>query len=505
MGSRTDAIPAVTGGGADHPAGGRRRLSDLGIGRRLGAAFGLVVALTTGLGAIAVVELGSATGTYGRLVEVTAENRATALTLQTAVARQAAAFRGFLLTGDRAFLTEFDDAGAAWRDGVAALRAGDARTAGHLEEVDRKHAAYVATVDAARAAAERGDSDGAAAIVKEKVAPANTAARTSLDALVEEEADALVAGVDKAGASADTARLLVIGALALVVALAVLLALLITRSITRPLARLAATSRAAATGDLTVAVGEAGRDEVGTVSRAFDAMIAAMREIVRQVQAAARTQSAAAQEMAAAAEQSGQAVGQIASTVADVARGSGEQADSTQTASATVEEMAAGVARVAEGGEAAAAVAEQTDQVADQGAAVVREATAAMERIEQRVDDASRVVAGLGARGEAIGEIVGAIDQIASQTNLLALNAAIEAARAGEQGRGFAVVAEEVRQLAEESQKAAASIAEIIRDIQGETRHAVEAMAAGREEVAHGAGRVADAGAAFQAIRTQVA
>jgi methyl-accepting chemotaxis protein len=150
---------------------------------------------------------------------------------------------------------------------------------------------------------------------------------------------------------------------------------------------------------------------------------------------------------------------------------------------------------IADAAQRVARLGEEIRTVADRHRHDVLSAGTALLDVREVVETTSTQVTQLAKQSASIDDFVDLIKRISSQTNLLALNAAIEAARAGEHGRGFAVVAQEVRQLADESARAAEDVAHTTSVIREQVDEVTATMAVGQakvrgiESVAEGAAR----------------
>ncbi|WP_167591705.1 globin-coupled sensor protein [Jiella endophytica] len=169
-------------------------------------------------------------------------------------------------------------------------------------------------------------------------------------------------------------------------------------------------------------------------------------------------------EIASAARGSAVAVDEGAKEIAagsnDLARRTEQQAAGLEETSAALQDLAGSVQAASKRAAEASDLVTSSMSHATSVQAIVKDAVAAMDRIEQS--------------SQKIGRITEVIDEIAFQTNLLALNAGVEAARAGEAGKGFAVVAQEVRALAQRSATAAKEIEQLISESTTEIASGVE-------------------------------
>jgi len=319
---------------------------------------------------------------------------------------------------------------------------------------------------------------------------------------------------------------------------------LVARRIVRPVEALAATAQAIRDGDLSRQAAVSGRDEVGRLAEAFNAMTAQLRASIgkeqqerehvettvreyvayenrvatgnlkarltvngngrgegdplivlgKQLNATTASLQAVIVQIREAAGALGAQATEILTTTTQQASGATEQSAAIAQATTTVDEIKTIAEQLVTRSQTVAQAAQRTVDVSRTGQDVLRETIAGMDQIKTRVDVIEENILALSERTQQIGEIIDTVEAIAAQSNMLALNAAVEAARAGEQGKGFAVVAQEVRDLADRSTQATAQVKAILSDIQKATASTAMATEEGKKGVDAGVALVAQMG-----------
>lgn len=426
--------------------------------------------------------------------------------LNTELKNQGYLARGYLLTGNAAFLQQYDESIKKTDSLIQSLEKNLITPEGKQKVAESKVVLknyQQVTQKTLEIYKQKGQQEALNYLATAGDANRNAETNlTSLSVFLTERMDLRVRQSQEADAATEQIILVIVF---IVVILAVVLSIWFSRRIARPLSEVVAVASSIAAGNLVVnKIAYHQNDEIRELVVAFEQMSVNLRSLISQVGRASEHVAVSSAELKEGAEQSAQAINQIASTVSDISQGTQQQVVAVDGAVAIVEQMSAGIQQVAANSSSVASVSDKANHAAVNGRKNLEQAVEQIQSIETTVAYSAKVVAKLGERSQEIGQIIDTISNIAGQTNLLALNAAIEAARAGEHGRGFSVVAEEVRKLAEQSEDAAKRIANMISEVQVDTTEAVTAMNKGTNEVRVGTEVVNRAGLAFAEIETLI-
>ncbi len=280
--------------------------------------------------------------------------------------------------------------------------------------------------------------------------------------------------------------------------------LLITLKIVRRIKGVEDMAEKVAQGDLTMdtqnTAGIIDGDEIDNLKHSFVRMTVNLRNLIAHVHSSAGQVTTSAEQFSESSRQSAEAASTMAAAISTVTQGSEAQVHALDQVSTVVAEMSANMEELATTANSMAKVAEKATLATDAGQQAIGNAAKQMDSMVRAAGKAKAASGELEDSSKQIGEIVQLISSIAGQTNLLALNAAIEAARAGAQGRGFAVVAEEVRKLAEQSERAAQQITGLIQRNHHNINNVVESIETAIANVDQGVTVVGAAGVEFQQI-----
>ena len=493
-------------------------VENMPVGRKLFAAFALVLAAIAVMGVVVVGSLMNLEAAGEARSEENKFNR-TAADAELYLSRQENSYRGYLLSHDPYYIQRLDSHRAKFIEAMQALKADlPADRAAPLDLALQANAEWYNNVVVV---GQTLMSQGKVAEAEQMVGRQGVAdtfmgpVETTIDDMKTANEAALAVVREQQDAASDSAMIAVIVGLLSALVIALGAGFVVTRAIVRPTSAMTGYMQKLMAGDTRIEItGARRKDEFGRMAQAIvafrDAAIEKTRleadavaqrslseqeraareaDKAREAEADHQTITALGQGLAAMADgdltyridsefapkaaqlksdfnaaiaQLQQAMSVVTANVAGIRSGAGEISQAADDLSRRTEQQAASLEETAAALDEITATVNRTASGARQASDVVQATRGDAEKSGVVVRDAVSAMTAIEQSSTKIGQIIGVIDEIAFQTNLLALNAGVEAARAGDAGRGFAVVASEVRALAQRSAEAAKEIKALI-------------------------------------------